>query len=64
MVSNANDDLPDPERPVKTIRAFRGNSSVTFLRLCSRAPWMTRVSVPTFGECTGRLGHASPGTAG
>src|SRR3954454_4701840 len=51
MVSNANEDLPDPDKPVKTIRASRGSSSVRFLRLCSRAPWMTRESVPTVPEC-------------
>src|ERR1035441_10226161 len=38
MVSNARLDLPDPDRPVKTIMASRGRSSETSLRLCSRAP--------------------------
>src|SRR3954469_17788447 len=38
MVSNARLDLPEPERPVTTIRRSRGNSSVTFLRLWTRAP--------------------------
>src|ERR1700761_9031076 len=38
MVSNARDDLPEPESPVKTMRESRGRSSETFLRLCSRAP--------------------------
>src|SRR5919108_1236092 len=47
MVSKASDDLPEPERPVNTISLSRGRSSVTFLRLCSRAPWMTRRSEPT-----------------
>src|SRR5262245_41354856 len=46
MVSNASEDLPDPDRQVKAIRASRGRSSVTFLRLCSRAPCTTRRSVP------------------
>ena len=32
----------------------RGSSSVTFLRLCSRAPWMTRRSVPTRQSVKGR----------
>src|ERR1051326_8174436 len=59
MVSNANEDLPDPDKPVKTIRASRGSSRVRFLRLCSRAPWMTRESVPTAPECTGGPGHGS-----
>jgi maleylpyruvate isomerase len=37
-VSNASDDLPDPDRPVKTTSASRGTSIETFFRLCSRAP--------------------------
>src|SRR4029450_9123299 len=45
MVSKASDDLPDPDRPENTIRALRGRSRWTFLRLCSRAPRMTRRSV-------------------
>src|ERR1044071_5205400 len=38
MVSKARLDLPDPERPVTTISRSRGNSSVMFLRLWTRAP--------------------------
>src|SRR2546429_1539762 len=38
MVSNANEDSPGPDKPVKTIRRSRGSSTSTFLRLCSRAP--------------------------
>src|SRR5438105_625293 len=38
MVSNARLDLPEPERPVTTIRLSRGSSSEMFLRLCTRAP--------------------------
>src|SRR5215469_16678734 len=38
MVSNARLDLPEPERPVITMRRSRGSSSETFLRLCTRAP--------------------------
>src|SRR5215472_15027386 len=38
MVSKARLDLPEPERPVTTMRRSRGNSSDTFLRLCTRAP--------------------------
>src|SRR4051812_13747208 len=38
MVSNARLDLPDPERPVTTIRRSRGISTEIFLRLCTRAP--------------------------
>ena len=32
-------DLPLPDTPVTTIKLPRGNSTVTFFRLCSRAPW-------------------------
>src|SRR3954451_20622806 len=38
MVSKASEDLPDPDRPVMTTSASRGIDTVTFLRLCSRAP--------------------------
>src|SRR3954468_2723006 len=41
MVSNASDDLPDPDRPVITTRLSRGSSTVTSFRLCSRAPVTT-----------------------
>src|SRR5450631_2536212 len=44
MVSKARDDLPDPERPVKTISRSRGRSRETSRRLCSRAPRTTRRS--------------------
>src|SRR5690606_2305009 len=47
MVSTASNDLPDPDKPVKTISLSRGNSRVRFLRLCSRAPRMRIVSVDT-----------------
>lgn len=53
IVSNASEDLPDPESPVKTMRESRGRSSETFLRLCSRAPRTMRRSatpVRTFLE--------------
>src|SRR5579872_5776408 len=38
MVSNAKEDLPDPDRPVITVRLSRGISRSIFFRLCSRAP--------------------------
>src|SRR5262245_50638728 len=38
MVSKASDDLPEPERPVRTTNRSRGISTSMFLRLCSRAP--------------------------
>src|SRR3954453_8586694 len=45
IVAKASEDLPEPERPVKTMSESRGRSSETSLRLCSRAPRMTRRSV-------------------
>src|SRR5690606_13778369 len=47
IVSKASEDLPEPDRPVKTMSLSRGSSTVTFLRLCSRAPRMRIVSVDT-----------------
>src|SRR3954465_8528263 len=44
MVSNASEDFPDPERPVKTMSVSRGSSSETLRRLCSRAPRITSLS--------------------
>src|SRR5882724_2514604 len=38
MVSNASDDLPEPDRPVITTSLCRGMSTSIFLRLWSRAP--------------------------
>src|SRR5262245_40014120 len=38
MVSKASEDLPEPERPVNTIRRSRGSSRSMFCRLCVRAP--------------------------
>src|SRR5574344_870 len=38
MVSKASDDLPDPDRPVMTVRLWRGMVTSTFFRLCTRAP--------------------------
>src|SRR3569832_758143 len=38
MVSKARLDLPEPDRPVITVRVSRGMSTETPLRLCSRAP--------------------------
>src|SRR3954447_24677861 len=55
MVSKARLDLPDPERPVKTISESRGRSSEMSLRLCSRAPRMMSWSA------TGVLGLESSG---
>src|SRR6266852_2599507 len=38
MVSKARLDLPEPDSPVITINLSRGISTLTFLRLCTRAP--------------------------
>src|ERR1700674_2694023 len=38
MVSKASEDLPDPLKPVMTVRLLRGISTSMFLRLCWRAP--------------------------
>src|SRR6218665_2215993 len=38
MVSKASEDLPEPERPVMTMRLSRGSLMSIPLRLCSRAP--------------------------
>src|SRR5580704_918237 len=45
MVSNANDDFPDPDTPVTTVRELCGISTSIFLRLWTRAPRTTMVSV-------------------
>src|SRR5918995_6421791 len=63
MVSNARDDFPEPDSPVNTISWSRGRSSVTFLRLCSRAPWMTSLSEPT-GRVYRRAATRPNGVAG
>src|SRR4051794_25416362 len=44
MVSNASEDFPDPDKPVKTISVSRGSSMETLRRLCSRAPRITSLS--------------------
>src|ERR1019366_1798619 len=48
MVSKASEDLPLPERPVRTIRLSRGRVRSMFLRLCSLAP---RISMVSCGTC-------------
>src|SRR5690348_7381244 len=45
MVSNASEDLPEPDRPVITINLSRGRSRSMFLRLCVRAPRIRMVSM-------------------
>src|SRR6266478_4246770 len=46
MVSKAREDLPEPERPVMTVRELRGISTLMFLRLCWRAPRTTSLVRP------------------
>ena len=38
MVSNASDDLPEPDSPVMTVRLFLGISTSMFFRLLALAP--------------------------
>jgi len=38
MVSNASEDLPDPDRPVTTVSVLRGIETEMLRRLCCRAP--------------------------
>src|SRR5258708_38591398 len=47
MVSNAREDLPDPETPVTTVKALWAISKSIFLRLWTRAP---RTTILSFGE--------------
>src|SRR5918996_1163074 len=49
MVSKASEDLPDPLTPVKTISCPAGRVRSTFLRLCVRAPRITRADELTCG---------------
>src|SRR5579863_231713 len=49
MVSKASEDLPDPLRPVITVNALRGMSTLMFLRLCWRAP-RTEIFVIAIGQ--------------
>src|SRR5579864_2628886 len=45
MVSKASEDLPDPETPVTTVMALCGISKSMFLRLWTRAPRTTILSL-------------------
>ena len=38
MVSNAKEDLPEPESPVSTTSRSRGSFTLIFFKLCSLAP--------------------------
>src|SRR5690242_20901077 len=48
MVSNASEDFPEPLTPVTTVMALCGTSTVTFLRLWTRAPWTRNTSCSGF----------------
>src|SRR5688500_11192434 len=52
MVSNASDDLPEPDRPVETMRGSRGRSRERLRALWPRAPRITPIS-DTRRESTG-----------
>src|ERR1700737_4335787 len=58
IVSNASDDLPDPDSPVNTIKASRGRSRSTLRRLCSRAPLTIRRSATRFPPADRIHAHA------
>src|SRR3954447_18004196 len=63
IVSNASEDLPDPERPVKTTRESLGSSRETSFRLCSRATrtisrWLTSPSRGLGRQGDGLRSHA------
>src|SRR4030095_8430597 len=64
MVSNASDDLPEPDSPVITTSWSRGISRSTFLRLCSRAPRMTIRSLAMAVYYKARLDGAPAGADG
>lgn len=53
MVSNAKEDLPEPDSPVITTNLPRGISRLIFLRLCSRAPRTDINSLIKLNDYTG-----------
>lgn len=59
MVSNASDDLPLPESPVKTISLSRGRVTLTFLRLCSFAPLIIILSLAMFYPLNAEYGYCN-----
>src|SRR5262245_14237281 len=50
MVPNTSEDLPEPETPVNTVSRRLGSSTLTSLRLFSRAPW-TRIRSCLPADC-------------
>ena len=55
-VSNANEDFPEPLRPVKTMKRSRGIFTLMFFRLCSLAPTM---AIERSSTVAGNLGFAA-----
>src|SRR5882672_12963312 len=55
MVSKASDDLPEPLTPVTMISFPTGSVRSMFLRLCVRAPRMTRSAASAAGVSTVRF---------
>src|ERR1700721_506746 len=53
MVSNASDDLPEPDTPVTTVNVLCGTSKSTFLRLWTRAPRTTMLCVEMLSVADG-----------
>ena len=52
MVAKTSEDLPEPETPVKTVSRRLGISTLTSLRLFSRAP-CTRITAWLSAACIG-----------
>jgi len=46
MVSNAREDLPEPDRPVMTTNLSLGIEISIFFKLCSLAPFITMYELP------------------
>src|ERR1035437_2800867 len=61
MVSNASDDLPDPDTPVTTDIRLCGMSSEMFLRLWTRAP---RIRMESCTEVFRQFQYTSWGNGG
>jgi hypothetical protein len=58
MVPNTSDDLPEPETPVNTVSRRLGSSTLTSLRLFSRAPLDADEVVAVGGVARAGLGAA------
>src|SRR6478609_1979922 len=65
IVPNTSELLPDPETPVNTVSRRLGSSTLTSLRLLTRAPW-TRIrswrSAPCWGADRRSVVAAMPGS--